>query len=169
MIEIDKETDDLLEEIASAPGDELAPELLRKIIPDKKVFLRYLKERGLLNDPTAKVIIARLEYAEMESQAKSSAGSGKEKAAGVSTAIIAEIVNTLAGDVGVAATVASKTGIQRRVVNRVLNELFSITRREARKKLLGTIREKSTAKVQTKGSPIKADKAIKSKARARVR
>src|ERR1035437_4813603 len=99
MIEIDKETDDLLEEIASAPGDELEPELLRKIIPDKKVFLRYLKERGLLNDPTAKVIIARLESAEMENQAKGSAGSGKEKASGVSTAIIAEIVNTLAGDV----------------------------------------------------------------------
>ena len=61
MIKIDQATDQLLEEIAAAK--ELTPQLLRKIVPDKKAFARYLEERGLLENETAQSILKSLDAA----------------------------------------------------------------------------------------------------------
>lgn len=56
--EIDGETDDVLNRIAES-GDEIAPDLLREIIPSREEFVRYLQQHGLTDYPVAQSILAQ--------------------------------------------------------------------------------------------------------------
>jgi DNA-binding protein HU-beta len=56
--ELDAETDDLLQRIADS-GEEIAPELLREIIPSRGVFVRYLEQHSLTDYPIAQSILAQ--------------------------------------------------------------------------------------------------------------
>jgi hypothetical protein len=60
VIELDKQADDLLQKVASAE-DELDPNLLREVIPDKQEFIDYVTEREQRNDPSVKWILERLD------------------------------------------------------------------------------------------------------------
>lgn len=56
--ELDVETDDLLNRIAESDG-EIAPDLLREIIPSRDKFVRYLQQHGLTDYPVAQSILAQ--------------------------------------------------------------------------------------------------------------
>jgi hypothetical protein len=133
LIEINKTTDQLLEEIAAADNDTPNPQLLRKIIPDKKAFVRYLKQRGLLDDPAAQSILSGLDITGPD-PTTGMYQSAEAAESAVFTAVIVEIVNELASQMGVVNEVARKTGIKKKDVHRVLDELVTITGREAQKR-----------------------------------
>jgi DNA-binding protein HU-beta len=58
--EIDAQTDDLLQRIAdSSDEDNIAPELLREIIPSRDVLVRYLEQHRLTDYPIAQSILAQ--------------------------------------------------------------------------------------------------------------
>jgi DNA-binding protein HU-beta len=59
-IEIDLETDDLLNRIAQC-DDKVEPDLLRAIIPKRDEFLRYLEEHKLTDYPIAQHVLAQLD------------------------------------------------------------------------------------------------------------
>jgi hypothetical protein len=54
----DEETDNLLERIAES-GDEIAPDLLRAIIPSRQALVRYLQQHHLTEYPIAQSILAQ--------------------------------------------------------------------------------------------------------------
>jgi DNA-binding protein HU-beta len=59
---LDEKTDNLLERIADS-GDEIAPDLLREIIPNRDVLVRYLEQHHLLDYPIAQSILAQYDAA----------------------------------------------------------------------------------------------------------
>lgn len=59
-MQINEKTDALLSQIADS-ADETDPDFLRKIIPNKESFLKFLRDRGRIDDPDARAIIAGLE------------------------------------------------------------------------------------------------------------
>lgn len=60
VIEVDEETDGLLQRIAEAQGDVPDIRILRKAIPDMERFVDYLNQRNLADTPEAKAILAQL-------------------------------------------------------------------------------------------------------------
>jgi predicted transcriptional regulator len=60
VIEVDEETDGLLQRIAEAEGDVPDVRILRKAIPDREQFVDYLKRRNLADTPGARDILAQL-------------------------------------------------------------------------------------------------------------
>lgn len=60
VIEVDEETDGLLQRIAEAQGDVPDIRILRKAIPDMEQFVDYLNQRNLADTPEAKAILAQL-------------------------------------------------------------------------------------------------------------
>jgi hypothetical protein len=59
-IKLDQNVDRLLELVAQAKDDDFDPRLLEEVIPDKQMFLEYLKHNRLMDDPAAKSILAKL-------------------------------------------------------------------------------------------------------------
>ena len=55
---LDEETDNLLERIAES-SDEIAPDLLRDIIPSRDALVRYLEQHHLTDYPIAQSILAQ--------------------------------------------------------------------------------------------------------------
>jgi DNA-binding protein HU-beta len=55
---LDEETDHLLERIAEG-GDEIAPDLLRAIIPSHEALVRYMEQHHLTDYPIAQSILAQ--------------------------------------------------------------------------------------------------------------
>jgi hypothetical protein len=70
VIEVDEETDGLLQRIAGAEGDVPDLRTLRKAIPDREQFVDYLKRRNLADTPGAKAILARLDSQKIEVPAR---------------------------------------------------------------------------------------------------
>jgi len=64
---LDEETDNLLERIAES-GDEVAPDLLRTIIPSRDALVRYLERHHLTDYSVAQSILKQ--YDEIEPQQK---------------------------------------------------------------------------------------------------
>jgi len=60
VIEVDEETDSLLQRVAETEGDIPDSQILRAAIPDKKEFVDYLKRHNLTNTPEAKAVLAQL-------------------------------------------------------------------------------------------------------------
>jgi DNA-binding protein HU-beta len=60
--EIDVETDNLLQRIADS-RDEIAPDLLREIIPSRDSLVRYLEQHHLSDYPIAQSILAQYDAA----------------------------------------------------------------------------------------------------------
>jgi hypothetical protein len=58
---IDEQADDILRRIAESNDDQIDPDLLRAVIPDKAAFLDYITQRGLVNSPAARCIMAQLD------------------------------------------------------------------------------------------------------------
>lgn len=108
MIKLDERTDRLLEEIATAK--EPTPELLRKVIPGKKAFESFLRERGLLEDSTAQSLLATVQETK---QAKAKSAARKAKESRMTPAALAGIINK----------VAAGTGLQKSEIRRLLPKL----------------------------------------------
>ena len=59
-IEINQETDKLLQSIAEAEGDTLDPKVLKAAIPDSGLFIEFLERHNLKDTPEAKSILRQL-------------------------------------------------------------------------------------------------------------
>jgi hypothetical protein len=172
LIALDNRTDRLLEEIAAAEDDIPNPQLLRKIIPDTKAFVRYLIHRGLLDDPAAQSILFGLDITEPAHMTGMDLAA-QDTESGAFALVIVEIVNELASQLGVVNEVARKTGIKKKDVHRVLDELFNITGREAKKRedlVYAWIRarDRGYSRPGSKGRGRKATEIAGSKVRDRV-
>ena len=109
-MKIDQATDQLLEEIAAAK--EPTPELLRKIVPDRRAFVSYLRERGLLEDETAQAILKNLDAARPAAPKRAA---GEKKVSKITPVTVA----------GMVARIARETGLKRTDVRRVLQKLMT--------------------------------------------
>lgn len=117
MIKIDQATDQLLEEIAAAK--EPTPELLRKIVPDRKAFVSYLKERGLLEDETAQSLLKSVDAGRQAARKWAAGKKKKKKGSEVTPAAVAMMVNKI----------IRQTGFKGADIRRVLHELLTPTGR----------------------------------------
>jgi len=66
-IEIDQETDNLLQSIIEGEGDSFDSKVLRAAVPDRRLFVKFLKRRNLLETPAAKSILIQLGVAGLKS------------------------------------------------------------------------------------------------------
>jgi hypothetical protein len=120
-IPIDEQADDILKRIAESNNDQIDPDLLRAVIPDKAAFLDYITQRGLVNSPAARCIMAQLDALDETSTERDPS---LESAADMAT---------------VALVVAIRCDLPEETVLRVLEEL--------RKMAVHPTREKITVRV----------------------
>jgi hypothetical protein len=143
-MKIDQATDQLLEEIAAAK--EPTPELLRKIVPDRKAFVSYLRERGLLKDETAQSILQSLDAARPAAPKRAARG---EKVSNIAPATVA----------GMVARIARETDLKGADVRRVLHKLMTPAGRlipKWREKAFSLLRKKRREPVEAQSGESRA-------------
>jgi hypothetical protein len=156
----------MLAALAAADDEHPDPQLLRKLIPHKKAFLRFLKERGLLDDADAKFILSVLE----SDASKNGLTKVKTNASESGLASVGGIV------LGVVSEVAGNTGFEKEAVRTIVEELALILSREPKKStnfinavLLGINSRKKAHDLVTRIRDRKGSAVIKSKTREQVK
>ena len=80
-IQVDEKTASLLHLIAEGEWEKIDPEVLRSIVPDTNLFVRFLERHGLTHTAEAKVVLGRLglEVTEPQQLARAAGGSNKSR------------------------------------------------------------------------------------------